>query len=284
MGVGQISQDAALDTAAQAHTTYLNANLINGSLTALSHDEVSTYANVYADTPLDRARKAGVPATEWIGEDVGDSALTDPAAAGTDCVNRLFATVYHLASLTSTQQTIGIGFTPASSQLAYDLCTFDFGSSTNVYGTPTANAIPSYGGQQMASTSIAHAPLSNQTNVALAMTPESPSPASDIATPGHPLLVRVRADQFGDVLTVSSFTLTDASGASVTGRILIPATAQSGSTASAVPDPNSLLGVGVVVFLPSQPLAANTVYTATFSGARDGTPVSVAWSFTTGAN
>jgi hypothetical protein len=43
MGVGQIAQDAVLDTAAQAHATYLNMNLINGSLTALSHDEVSTY-------------------------------------------------------------------------------------------------------------------------------------------------------------------------------------------------------------------------------------------------
>jgi hypothetical protein len=242
----------------------------------------------YPPIPLDRARKAGAPATEWIGEDVGDSALTDPAAAGPDCVNRLLATVYHLASMTGTQQTLGIGVTPPSSQLAYDICIFDFGSSTNVYGTPTANAIPSYGGQQMASTSIAHAPLSNQTNVALAMTPESPSAASDIATPGHPVLVRVRADQSGDVLTVSSFTLIDASGANVTGRILIPAAAQSGSTASAVADPNSLLGAGVVVFLPSQPLTANTVYTASFSGSRDGTPVNngspVTWTFTTGAN
>lgn len=256
MGVGALTQDPILDTSAQAHATYLNANFINSKLTALSHDELSSFANYYADTPLDRARKAGAPATEWIGETVGDSMLASDAAAGKDCVNQLYNTVYHLAGITDPQQTVGIGYMPVSGQLGFAVCNFDFGSTTGVYGTPQANAIPGYGSQQMATTAVAHVPLANETGVALTMVTETPNPAPSITTASN--------------------------GSSVPGLILIPAAAQAGSIASATVDSNKLLGAGVTAFVPSQALAANTVYTASFTGARDGAPINLAWSFTTG--
>lgn len=288
MGVGELAQDPILDTAAQAHATYLNKNFANGNITALSHDEVSTYADYYDDTPLDRAQKAGAPATEWIGEAVTDSTQTTATAAGSDCVVKMLDTVYHADALTDTQQTVGIGFTPISAPVGIDICNFDFGSTTGVYGSPEANAIPVFGGQQMSTTAVAHMPLSNETGVALAMAAESPNPVPAFTSPGRPLMVRVNAASAGDVLTVSSFTLTDPSGNVVSGEIMIPSGAASGSTSTAVVDPNSVLGQGVVFFIPSQPLSANTLYTASFNGARDGTPLnsgkSVVWSFTTGAN
>jgi uncharacterized protein YkwD len=87
VGAGVLADDPILDTAATAHATYLQANLESGNLGgALSHDEVSTFADFYADTPLDRAQKAGAPATEFIGEDLTASAQNTPVAAGTDCV------------------------------------------------------------------------------------------------------------------------------------------------------------------------------------------------------
>jgi uncharacterized protein YkwD len=288
MGVGELAQDPVLDTSAQAHAKYLNANFATGAITALTHDEVSTLGDYYDDAPLGRAQKAGAPATEWIGEAIGDSQQTTAAAAAGDCVGQLLATVYHAEAMTDSQQTVGIGFTPLSAQVNFNICNFDFGSTTGVYGTPQANAIPVFGGQQMATTAIATMPLANETGVHLAMTPESPSPAPSITAPGRPLMVRVNAASAGDVLTVSSFTLTDASGNVIPGEIMIPSGAASGSVNTATVDPNGVLGQGIVFFIPSQPLTANTVYTASFSGSRDGTPINsgkpLVWSFTTGAN
>ncbi|OTP72172.1 CAP domain-containing protein [Caballeronia sordidicola] len=284
MGVGELRPDVMLNQSAQAHAAYLSSNLAASAISGLSHDEVATNANFYAETPLTRARKAGSPVTEWIGEAINAGSIqTSSLAYGHDCVDGLLDTVYHLNTMTGPQESIGIGFLPASAQEALYVCNFDFGLLTAAIGAPLDNAIPTVGGQQMAVTTIAHAPLTNETTVARTMRTEAPNPTPDFAAPGHPLMVRVRADQAGDTLTVTSFTLTDQSGAVVTGRILIPANAQSGSIASAVIDPNGLLGQGTAFFIPAQPLAANTTYSATFSGSRDGVPVSTSWSFTTAA-
>ena len=68
-------------------------------------------------------------------------------------------------------------------------------------------------------------------------------------------------------------------------RILVPSSAQASSTASTVADPNNLLPNGTAVLLPLAPLNANTTYTVTFNGARDGVALpATSWTFTTGAN
>jgi len=95
-------------------------------------------------------------------------------------------------------------------------------------------------------------------------------------------MVRVNAAA-GNTLTVSNFQLVDKTGAVVSTRILVPQSAVSGSTASVTADPNNGLSPGVAFLLPLAQLKANTKYTVTFSGARDGSPMSTSWSFTTGA-
>jgi hypothetical protein len=108
--------------------------------------------------------------------------------------------------------------------------------------------------------------------------------APDIAAPGRPIMVRVNAANAGDVLTVSSFTLTAANGTVVAARIIVPSAALTGSSAGVTADVNNGLFPGVAFLLPLAPLTANTTYTATFSGARDGTPISVTWNFSTAAS
>ncbi|CAE6962216.1 CAP domain-containing protein [Paraburkholderia domus] len=281
MGVGQLKQDSVLDTSASAHALYLEANLANGNITSLSHNEVSTFADYYEATPLSRARKAGAPATEFIGENaaVGLNLATGDANASS-CLGQFLNSVYHLQGATAMQETIGVGFQTNTAQGTYG-CVLDFGETTNVVGTPTDNAVYEGGGQQMAATTIAHSPISNETNVARAMVAESPNPAPDLTSPGRPLMIRMTAASAGDVLTVSSFTLT-ANGAAVAARIIVPSAAMTGST-GATADVNNELYPGVVVLLPLAPLAANTTYTASFSGQRNGTPVSTTWTFTTGS-
>jgi hypothetical protein len=276
MGVGLLAQDAALDKAADAHSLYLATNMGNGTITSTTHTEVSGNAAYYGDTPLSRAQKAGVPATESIGEDVAAWLVNTPPTATVDaanCLPSLLDTVYHLVGATDTYQTVGIGLGSADGSHLMaggimNACTLDFGQTAS--------------GQQMPTNSIAHVPLSNETNVFLQMFPETTNPAPDLASPGRPIMVRVNAASQGDSLTVSSFTLTTSSGMAVPARIIVPSQALAGSTSSATADVNGNLPAGVVFLLPLAPLSANTTYTASFSGARDGTPISVTWSFTTG--
>ena len=285
MGVGEVAQDPILDTSAQAHAQYLDSNLANRSLTAVSYNEVSTFANYYDDTPLSRAQRAGVPATEWIDEDVGTGApQTTEAVYGSNCVNAYLDTVYHLQNVTSNQQTIGIGFQPNSGSYPNYSCVLDFGETAGVSGAPQANALYQLGGQQMPTTAIAHAPLTNELNVPLAMIAEDVNPAPDIGAPGRPIMVRVTAANPGDVLTVSSFTLTAVNGPVLAARIIVPSAALTGSSAGVTSDVNNGLLPGVAFLLPLAPLSANTTYAVSFSGARDGTPISVTWNFTTAAS
>lgn len=281
MGVGQLKQNSTLDTSASAHALYLIDNFANGNLTAVTHDEVSTFAEYYEATPLSRARKAGAPATEWIGE-VAAVGLTQPTedASGADCLGQYLNTLYHLQSLTSIQETVGIGFQKNTSQGTYG-CVLDSGQTTNVSGSPVANGFYASGGQQMASGASAVTPYPNETNVARAMVAEAPNPAPDLSAPGRPVLFRVTATTAADVLTVTSFTLT-ANGTTVPARIIVPSAAMTGSM-GATADVNNELFPGVVALLPLAPLAASTTYTATFVGERDGLPVTKTWVFTTGS-
>ncbi|MFM0608761.1 CAP domain-containing protein [Paraburkholderia sediminicola] len=282
MGVGQLAQDTILDTAAQAHALYLNTNFANGSISVVTHNEVSGNTNYYEATPLSRARKAGAPSTEWISENAAVGlAQTSSAAFASDCLGQYLNTVYHLQGVTEVLETIGVGFAQDTAQGTYS-CVLDFGQKTGVSGTPSDNGYLTSAGQQMATTAIAHVPLANETGVARAMVAELPNPAPDVASPGRPIMVRVTAADAGDVLTVSSFTLTSAGGIVVPARIIVPSAALTGSS-GATADLNNAMAAGVAFLLPLAPLAANTTYSVSFSGARKGTPTSTAWSFTTGS-
>ncbi|WP_447436124.1 CAP domain-containing protein [Cupriavidus basilensis] len=260
MGVGALAQDPLLDIAAQTHSTYLQ---LNGSGDA--HMEDPTKPGFYAATPKERATKAGVPATTWVGEVVsgGGSAAT--------CLGVFKNSVYHQQAITANAETVGLGFNT--------YCTIDMGTTTGQVGTPTFNSIPIGGGQQMSASSIAFSPLDGATADRAAIATEIPRPVPDIANPGLPLMVRVRADLITDVLSVAAFTLVDGNGATVPGRILIPPNAKSASVGAAVTD--SGLNPGVAFFVPLAPLGSAVTYTATFSGARNGVPISKSWSFKT---
>ncbi|MFC0403142.1 CAP domain-containing protein [Paraburkholderia rhizosphaerae] len=286
MGVGELRQDPILDTAAQAQALYQDSNLANGNITALDHNQVSTFPNFFATTPLDRARKAGAPATEYIAEDIAAGLPQDNAADyAANCLSRLLNTVYHQESLTDNAETIGIGFQQTFASFPDYTCALVLGQTTGVSGNPIPNGLLVSGGQQLPTNAIAHSPLANENGVALAMIPEGTNPAPDVVNPGRPVMVRVNVANVGDVLTVSSFTLTKADGSVVPARIIVPTGAVAGSVSGVTADPNNLLPPGVAFLLPLEPLTANTTYTANFSGQRDGTPISTQpWTFTTGAN
>jgi hypothetical protein len=284
MGVGELAQDPILDDSSAKHSLYLFSNLSAKVLTDLSHDEIAGNANFYAESPLLRAQKSGAPTTEYIGENVADGIGSTQASDAADCIGQALASVYHLVGLTSNQQTIGLGYIPGSGTFPIYVCTSDFGETAGVTGAPGPNEVSLQGGQQLPIGAVAHSPLASETGVALAMRPELENPAPDLPAPGRPILVRVNAALVGDILTVSQYTLTDSTGALVPARILLPASATSGSTATTVADPNNMLFPGTAILLPLTALKASTTYTVTFNGARDGSPVTASWSFATAAN
>ncbi|HHV7521289.1 TPA: CAP domain-containing protein [Burkholderia orbicola] len=296
LGVGLMKQDVALDKAATAHANYGLQNVPSRAINFLGHDENPSLPGFTGTWPLQRAQAAGAPATEWVGEVVTGSYGPVVQTAGTDCGNTWINSVYHLESVTSNTESMGVGVaTSVTSPTAGQqpgmatYCVVDMGTTTGVPRAPNlfqpseVNATPSGGGQQFAPSLIVHAPYTNETDVSVAMSPfEMPNPAPDLSAPGRPIMVRVNTTR-GKTLTVSNFQLIDNTGAAVSARILVPQSAVSGSTAVVTADPNNALPSGVAFLLPLARLKANTTYTVTFAGARDGTPMSTSWSFATGA-
>lgn len=254
MGVGALRQDASLDQAADNHLGYMQANSV------ITHTETTGKPGFTGATPYDQVVAAGGSKNQYIGQ---------VASGSMSCLANFKNSVYHLQGLTGNQETIGLA-------LRNGFCVMNFGVVTGANGS--GYGLPQWGGQQMATNAVAYSPVDNE-SVYGGFTPaaESPNPAPDLLTAGHPIMFRVPAPNAADVLTVSSFTLTGPGGTSIAVRVLVPANAKTGSMAGAVQDSN--LVPGVVFMLPTAQLAAGT-YTATFSGARNGTAVSKSWSFT----
>ncbi|MGX6566063.1 CAP domain-containing protein [Cupriavidus necator] len=254
MGVGALRQDAFLDAAADNHLAYMKANSV------VAHEEARGNAGFTGVNPYEQAVAAGATKNQWVSQAASSSPF---------CVDSFKNSVYHLQGVTSNQETIGI-----ANRDGY--CVINFGLSTGANGS--GYGLPSWGGQQLPATGMVYSPVDGE-RVVGTFTPagESPNPAADLSTAGHPIMFRVPAPQSTDVLTVSSFTLTGPGGASIPVRVLVPTKAKPVSMAGSVED--AKLYAGVVFMLPTQPLTAGT-YTSTFAGARNGVAISKSWSFT----
>lgn len=256
MGVGALKQDLALDIAADNHLGYMKANSV------VVHEEISGKPGFTGVNPYEQALAAGASRSQWVGQTAYGGLISA-------CLGTFKNSVYHLQGITSNQETIGLS-------LRDGYCVMNFGVVTGAkdggYG------LPQWGGQQMTSSSVTYSPVDGETVIGyFNAAGESPSPAPDLPSAGHPVMFRVPASDAGDVLTVSSFALVGPGGSSVPARVLVPSKAKAGSMPSAIEDAN--LYAGVVFLLPTQPLSAGT-YTATFAGARNGVAVSKSWSFT----
>jgi len=278
-GVGEVAQNTLLDAAAAAHEKYLT-NQPGGDIE--THDELSTGNFFFGTTPQVRAVNAGfTPTTAWIGEVIGNGAATiDPVSRLPACVSQLLDTVYHLEALTSNVEQIGLVDDPNWA------CVLEGATITGTSGMTlpsSGNDEPIGGGQQMPVGSVAVSPYNGEVGVLPAMsTNENPAPS--LPTPvgalaGHPVMLRMRADLASDVLLVNSFTLTDSSGSSLPGTILLSSNAVAGSISTAQPD--ALIAPCVAFFVPLTQLASQVTYTAQFVGSRNGIAVNETWSFTT---
>ncbi|MFJ4291249.1 CAP domain-containing protein [Cupriavidus sp. NPDC089707] len=272
LGVGLLAQDAALDTAAQAHAVYLSAHSV------AQHDQSADSLHFYETTPLLRARKAGVGDTQWVAEVVGAARGPDDSEIGIGCIDQWYHTVYHLQSLVTNQESMGIGFSHTGA-LGLNHCVVDFGTSTATQPGPTSNGVPYGGGQQIEAEMVVTVPADGDTDVqpGFNFAGESPNPAPDLLTPGRPLMIYANG-ALAEVLSVTAFKLADSNGAEVAARVLVsPAAKVDGSDGVA----DEYLRNNAAFLVPLAPLADRETYTASFSGTRAGKPVSISWSFRT---
>lgn len=266
-GVGAVAQDTTLDLAAQKHADYLTYSQASPIETHVETSTASSY--FYADTPLDRALLAGyTPTNAFIGEAIGDV---------NNCVGQLLDTVYHLQELTSPFEKVGIGYTSTW------VCVLLGGENTGMSDIGAATiyvGVPVGGGQEMGMSDMAVSPYNGEPGVPVAMsTGENPQPVPAYTNPGHPVMLRMRAEFASDALHVKAFTLSPVSGGPVAGTILVSPGAAIGSSAVVTADSNIL--PCVTFFVPAQPLLAGTTYTAQFTGDRNGVAETLTWSFTT---
>lgn len=207
LGVGLLAQDATLDTAAQAHAVYLSAHSV------AQHDQTADSQYFYEATPLLRAQKAGVGNSQWVAEVVCAARRPYDREIGLGCVDQWYHTVYHLQSLVTNQESIGIGYS-STGALGLNHCVLDFGTSTATQPSPTPNGVPYGGGQQFDAETFVTVPADGDIGVqgGFNFAGESPNPAPDLLTPGRPLMVYANG-ALAEVLSVTAFQLVASNGA-----------------------------------------------------------------------
>lgn len=258
-GAGAVAQNTRLDAAAAAHLAYLRLNGVSAG-----HTEQFGRPGFTGSAPGARVSAAGY-AWRLVSEDLA----WGTRFTALQCLDLLLSSVYHLASLMGEQRDMGVAFGPAGGD--FNGCVFNFG------------VLQGSSEQQPASGVVKAYPYPGQQGVATSFTPatESPNPLPDVGSDsvGQPVFVSMRAqgDSGNEGYTVSSFTLRDASGATVPARLIANATPGPGVTA----DPEGHLRGGEVFLVPLSPLAGASTYTVAFAGSNRGVAYTATWQFTT---
>ena len=252
VGLGLFTQNASLDGSAQAHANYVKSNGIGNG-----HLEAAGLTGFTGVNPGDRMVAAGYSLTAGS-EDIGFT------GAGVAAVDDLTDAVYHrIPFLSFKLRDIGVGFVQTST---------DPNPAFNTYANVLNMGYIGTGQGAPALTSVVW-PADNSTTTSTSMPSESPRPGTPGASGvfGYPVSISVDEDR---AVTVTTFTLTDNTGATVLCNLLSNATDT--NLAQVTLSPKSF-----VALVPRDPLKPAATYTVQFVGAIDGVAYSKTWSFKT---
>ena len=173
---------------------------------------------------------------------------------------------------------VGISFNPGNG--SGSACVIEL-------GTPSTS-----GGQFPATSATTVYPANGQTGVPITYLTASELPQVPVASSypqmGQPIVVSLyslaNSALTANKLSVQSFSLHQgsASGTAVAATVLAAAGVTSAANLTLTTDVN-LAQPGMVVLVPNAPLAASTTYYVQISATVNGSSVTNAWSFTTGA-
>jgi uncharacterized protein YkwD len=243
-GLGLLKQSPQLDVAAQSHANYNSLNDNRG------HGETAGVAGFTGANSSSRAAAAG-----YVGS------LSEVAAIGgfkgSEYIDFLMGAPYHRMVMLKYQPTdVGIG---DNAEFPANIVIDMANKSGLEQGAPNTPA--------------AVWPADQMTDVQTSGCCEAPDPAPELngAAWGYPVSIQTHERK---KLVVTSFVLTDASGAVIMTKLL-----------DYKNDPilrDTYFANYVAFLLPHKPLAVNSRYTATFAGTIDGVAHTRTWSFTTG--
>lgn len=272
-GFGLLKQSAELDLAAADHSKYL---VLSDDPVNLTHFQNSAYTYFTAVTPQQRGAYRKYPG--GVGENIlgiTTSSKFGPNEAGADFAKVTMSTVYHGDNMIREYVDTGIsalhdGFVYTDPTAKTHIVTEDFGDGRNNER------------QLMAGDAVATYPCDGMREVKPSFYGESPEPFSEsdyvmrtegkyagiLKARGPAIFIKVRD---GQMLQVSSFSLTDAQGKNLPGKLM-----------TNVNDPNRLIRVNTVVFSSDAPLKENASYTFRVVGTNAGSSFDKTVHFTTG--
>ncbi|NVH76282.1 CAP domain-containing protein [Paraburkholderia sp. JPY432] len=250
-GFPSLVENTQLDQAAQAHASYMGQN--GGTIT---DTEVAGNPGFTGATYADRAVHVGFPGSQVYigGESAGyytNATLTE-AAYGQAIAYAWMGGVYHIAIASWPVTEIGLGW-----------------NETTFNGFPEIQASNSIANMQpLAGNLPLTFPCQGTTGVAYKTIGETPTPPNTSGAYGTPVSVVGNA---ADTIVLTSGTYTDSSGNVINLQLLNSST-----------DTNKELPAFEAVAYPVAPLNANTTYTVSLTGTRNGTAFSRSFTFTTG--
>lgn len=246
LGLSILAENSNLSRAAQNHSDYQRIN------DTITHSEIAGKPG-FTGAALDaRMAAVGITLTPYnfaYGEVISASSNS----SGFFMAEELITAIYHrFVIFESGFREIGTG--SGTTARNYTYFTADF-LTNNGYGPGLGKGRVSawpFNGQTGVQTNF----FSNQ---------EEPDPVAEADEVGYP--VSVQADT-NVTLAVNSFTIKPRNGAILPVKLLQKST-------------DSNTGKNAAAIIPLSKLAAGTVYDVSFSGATDGVPLTLNWSFTT---
>lgn len=260
-GFGLLQQNTNLDLAAQAHSNYM---LTNGE--SLGHSEDPSAPGFTGVNVGARMTAAGYTFTNMT-EVIAAEYHTYGTTYGQANIMSLFVAPFHGMAMLHSHRDIGVGHAVRPSGNGFP----EFHIQTLDFGTTAAR--PS---QLLPSNVLATYPCAGTTGVlskSYASEIPTPIPNRDIRTQpiGHPIYLKVRD---GQSLTLTSTDLRVDGGN--TPVALLPLSRSNDHTGLITDD-------SFVTIMPDAPLAINTNYRFTASGANNGQAFSISFVFSTGA-
>ena len=266
-GFGLLKQDTRLDQAAIGHADWQIYNRI------AAHFQTSGTPLFTGVTPLDRIRAQGYTDTQEANvqdEFVYGTGTNDKTAFGAFSIKNLLNAPYHAAGVLGGFRDVGIAVRNMTDAGATDASS---GRRVTVLNPAFQN---SAGSQQAVygDTDVFTYPCAGSTDVARALYNEYPNPIPDRNLAVEPLGTTIHiAIREGHQLVINSASVTPISG----GQPVAMAT-----SVTSVNDPNAFFKSHQGYVATNAPLAANTTYQVTITGANNGVPFSRTFSFTTG--
>lgn len=248
IGLSALARNAALDFAAEGHSTYQRLN------DEITHTQLVGRPGFTGRTETDRIANAGYSLFPETGFAVGEVLAATGGSSGANTAEALIAAIYHrYIVFEPVFKDIGTGADGTQDGYVYFTAKLAAGDGLAAGLAPDDVVVYPYPDQQRVP-SVFYSDT------------ESPDPVAEFNEVGYPVSVQTN---LGRTLGVSSFTITSRDGIALPARLLTSAT-------------DGITPTSAAALVPLRPLLPGMTYDVRFTGGVNNIPVALSWSFTAG--